>query len=152
MTRINRTAAKATLLLALLVGPVAWLVSCGGPAPGSGVGGDGEFRADVYAAIAEIERRGLGEWAAYGRGMVERIVYDPGAADGGDRGATTVWLVGEHDTIVVIYLGDKWAAKEGAGRGEVLLHELLKASWPVGEQDQAEAAWPALQTQYRDGE
>ena len=66
-------------------------------------------------ALAEMERRGLSDWAAYGETVANRVTY------GGEMPGFWAYadLAGGR-----IYMSDRWLSADVGDRGLVLLHEL----------------------------
>jgi len=110
---------KAMLLLVLLTVPVLWLHGCSGDAPQSGANPNPAFEARVNAALDEVERRGLGDWAEYGRAVLaERRI-------GNSQQFDSLGMVFSIDNVGYIALRDEWEELDVAAAGEVLLEELF---------------------------
>jgi len=106
-------------MLAVIVAGLVTMWACSGPAPQAGAAPNPAFEAKVNAALDEIERRALADWAEYGREMLaDRRI---GNSQAFDTLGMTFWVDGRG----YIALRDEWEALDVGAAGEVLLEELF---------------------------
>jgi len=73
----------------------------------------------VRTALDEMDRRGLTEWAEYGRSIASCVTY------GGEMPG--FWAYTDLSGKSRIYVSDRWVRADVGDRGLVLLHEIWHA-------------------------